>query len=411
MSRSPGPKILPKHLRKHMGKPMPYLDNWDSKFAVKKPRKLLALDGGGILGIMSLEILLKIEQDFAAATGEGANFRLGKFFDYIGGTSTGALIAAGLAIGKSVSELIEFYVEAGPLMFEKTALVERLRSLYEADPLRHKLQSILGDRQLGAPDLQSLLLVVTRNATTDSPWPVSNNPLAKYNDRKRADCNLQIPLWQLVRASTAAPVYFPPEILNWDKNDPEKTFFFVDGGLTPYNDPAFVLFRMATLPQYRLNWATGENRMMLISIGTGSVAKVDRDLDVRGQLLTTNAARLPGVLMGGSLVDQDVNCRAIGRCVFGAPIDRELGDMIPRDGDPLTGPEIPLEKDLGRAFLYARYNPEVTREGLDALGLKQVNADHVQSLDQVAYIPEMRQVGQAYAGKFVDMTKFHRFTK
>jgi Patatin-like phospholipase len=380
---------------------MPYLDNWDTKFATKRPRKLLALDGGGILGVMSLEILLKIEQDFAAATGQGTEFRLGKFFDYIGGTSTGALIAAGLATGKSVEELISFYVEAGPLMFEKTCLLSRLRSLYEADPLRHKLQSILGNRELGAADLQCLLLIVTRNATTDSPWPVSNNPLAKYNDRKRLDCNLQIPLWQLVRASTAAPVYFPPEILNWDKNDPAKTFFFIDGGLTPYNNPAFLLFRMATLPQYRLNWTSGENEMMLISIGTGSHARLDSDLDVRGQLLTTNAARLPGVLIGGALVDQDINCRAIGRCVFGAPIDRELGDMIARDGDPLT--------EKPRQFLYARYNPDVTREGLDALGLKQINPDHVQSLDQVAYIPEMQEVGRAYANRFVEMKLFHRF--
>ena len=388
---------------------MPYLDNWDSKFAIKKPRKLLALDGGGIRGLMSLEILLKIEQDFAAATGQGSDFRLGKFFDYIGGTSTGALIAAGLAIGKSVVELIKFYVDAGPLMFEKTALLARLRSLYEADPLRHELQGILGNRELGAADLQSLLLIVTRNATTDSPWPVSNNPLAKYNDRKRPDCNLQIPLWQLVRASTAAPVYFPPEILNWDRNDAAKTFFFVDGGVTPYNNPAFVLFRMATLPQYRLNWVTGENEMMLISIGTGSAAVLDRTLDVRGQLLTTNAARLPGVLMGGALVDQDINCRTIGRCVFGAPIDRELGDMVPREGDPPTGQPIPLDKDVGRKFVYARYSPDVTREGLDALGLKQVNPDHVQSLDQVAYIPEMQEVGQAYAKAFVDVAPFRRF--
>ena len=72
---------------------------------------------------------------------------------------------------------------------------------------------MFGERTLGADDLCSLLLIVTRNATTDSPWPVSNNPFAKYNDRTRKDCNLQIPLWQLVRASTAAPVYFPPEIV------------------------------------------------------------------------------------------------------------------------------------------------------------------------------------------------------
>ena len=309
---------------------MTHLKNWQTKFATTRPRRLLALDGGGIRGVMSLEILRKIEQDLATATGKGASFRLGDFFDYIGGTSTGAIIAAGLAMGKSVQELIDFYIEAGPLMFEKSSLIGRLRSFYQADPLRKKLNSVFGDRTLGADDLCSLLLIVTRNATTDSPWPVSNNPFAKYNDRTRKDCNLQIPLWQLVRASTAAPVYFPPEIVEWDKDDPAKTFFFVDGGVTPYNNPAFQLFRMATLPQYRLNWPVGETKMMLISVGTGSAAAVSRDLNVRGQLAPVNAAHLPGVLMGGAAIDQDINCRAVGRCVFGEQIDREIGDMIPR---------------------------------------------------------------------------------
>jgi patatin-like phospholipase/acyl hydrolase len=101
---------------------------------------------------------------------------------------------------------------------------------------------------------------VTRNATTDSPWPISSNPLARYNDRIRKDCNLEIPLWNLVRASTAAPIYFPPEILSWDKNDPTKTFVFVDGGVTSYNNPAFLLYRMATLPHYHLCWARGNVR-------------------------------------------------------------------------------------------------------------------------------------------------------
>src|SRR5882757_1953833 len=102
---------------------MTHLDNWDAKFAAIKPRKLLALDGGGIRGVMSLEILRKIEQDLATATGQGEAFRLGNFFDYIGGTSTGAIIAAGLAVGKTVQELSDFYIQAGPLMFEKSALL------------------------------------------------------------------------------------------------------------------------------------------------------------------------------------------------------------------------------------------------------------------------------------------------
>jgi uncharacterized protein len=152
--------------------------NGQAESSTAKPRRLLALDGGGIRGVMSLEILRKIEQDLATATGKGASFRLGDFFDYIGGTSTGAIIAAGLAMGKSVQELIDFYIEAGPLMFEKTSLIGRLRSFYQADPLREKLNDVFGERTLGAKDLRSLLLVVTRNATTDSPWPVSSNPLA-----------------------------------------------------------------------------------------------------------------------------------------------------------------------------------------------------------------------------------------
>ncbi|WP_108512153.1 patatin-like phospholipase family protein [Bradyrhizobium algeriense] len=383
--------------------------NGQAESSTAKPRRLLALDGGGIRGVMSLEILRKIEQDLATATNKGASFRLGDFFDYIGGTSTGAIIAAGLAIGKSVQELIDFYIEAGPLMFEKTSLIGRLRSFYQADPLREKLNDVFGERTLGAKDLRSLLLVVTRNATTDSPWPVSSNPLARYNDRDRPDSNLKIPLWQLVRASTAAPVYFPPEIVEWDKDDPAKTFFFVDGGVTPYNNPAFLLFRMATLPQYRLNWPTGEDRMMLISVGAGAAAAVSRDLNARGQLIPANVAHLPGVLMGGAAIDQDINCRAIGRCVFGELIDREVGDMIPRQGDPLKGDVVPPEEDCGRQFLYARYNPDVSRSGLDALGLKKIDPDHVQALDQIKYIGEMQSVGREYAAKFVDMTPFQRF--
>jgi uncharacterized protein len=388
---------------------MPYLDNWDDKYAKPRRRRLLALDGGGIRGIISLEILRKIEVQLAAATGAGRDFRLGNYFDYIGGTSTGAIIAAGLAAGKTVEDLINFYISAGTLMFEKAAMLTRLRYFYDADPLRQKLMEVLGDRKLGATDLKCLLLIVTRNATTDSPWPISSNPLARYNDRTRKDCNLEIPLWNLVRASTAAPIYFPPEILSWDKNDPTKTFVFVDGGVTPYNNPAFLLYRMATLPHYRLCWPTGENQMMVISVGTGSAARLDQSLDARGEFITSSLGHLPGVLMGGSAVDQDVNCRTVGRCVFGPVIDRELGDMIPRKGDPITGAVLPLEEECERQFLYARFDPDLSRAGLDALGLTSLSPADVAAMDAVANIRKMQDVGRAYASKFVEMAPFSRF--
>ncbi len=97
--------------------------------------------------------------------------------------------------------------------------------------------------------------------------------------------------------------------------------------------------------------------------------------------------------------------------MFGEPIDREIGDMIPRQGDPLTGGLVPLKEDCGRQFLYARYNPDVSRSGLDALGLNKVDPDHVQALDQIEYISEMQSVGREYAARFVDMAPFQRFVK
>jgi hypothetical protein len=100
--------------------------------------------------------------------------------------------------------------------------------------------------------------------------------------------------------------------------------------------------------------------------------------------------------MYGALVDQDINCRTVGRCVYGAPIDRELGDLIPRE---------PLSQDLGRAFLYARYNAELTRAGLDAMGLPDIDPDQVSKLDSVQYIPELRRVGQ----KVGDEVKIEHF--
>lgn len=385
---------------------MAKLEVWDAKYGCSRRRKLLALDGGGILGVITLEVLAEMERQLAEVTGEGEDFRLGKYFDYIGGTSTGAIIAAGLSVGMSVQELLNFYADAGPLMFQKRFFLQRIRSFYGADPLRGKLQGVLGERTLGAEDLSCLVLVVTRNATTDSPWPVTNNPFARYNDVGREDCNLKIPLWQLVRGSTAAPVYFPPEIIEWDNNDPTKTFAFVDGGVTPYNNPAFLLYRKATLPQYRLGWAKGEDKLTLISVGTGSAAQIDRDLDERGHLIPSELARLPGVLMGGANIDQDINCRAVGRCVFGASIDRELGDMKPRRGDPLLGELLPVEEDCGRDFLYGRYNPDVTRAGLDALGLQDIEPAQVQALDAVEHIDAMRRVGRVYAERFVDMKAY-----
>lgn len=370
---------------------------WERYQDPNRPHRMLTLDGGGIRGVLTLEVLCRMEELLAEATGKGKDFRLCQFFDYIGGTSTGAIIATGLARGLSAEELKKFYQVTGPKMFDKPWLLERWRNLYKSEPLIAELKRTYGERTTLFPQyLECLLLVVTRNATTDSPWPISSNPLARYNDPKRPDCNLQIPLWQLVRASSAAPIYFPPEVLQWNPNDPSKTFVFVDGGVTPYNNPSFLLYRMATQPPYRLNWKTGERNLLLVSVGTGSAPTTDGEVLSPGKGALTNLAGLPGALMYGASVDQDINCRVVGRCSYGAPIDREIGDLIPRDD---AGAPIPLEQDLDKAFLYARYNADLSRQGLDAMGFPEIDATAIGQLDSVAAMDDLSRVGQWVANQ------------
>ena len=305
------------------------------RYGTPVPRRMLALDGGGIRGVLTLSILKAIETQLGVA-------RLSDYFDYIAGTSTGAIIASGLAIGKSVDELIDFYRTTGTAMFQRTRYLERLNSLYQNGPLEQQLKSVFGattdlkppraSTNNGQARLKTLLLVVTRNVTTDSPWPISSNPEARYNLPDREDCNLCIPLWQFVRASTAAPIYFPPEIIQVHPTNPEKTFVFVDGGITPYNNPAFVLYRFATHPAYRLNWPTGERHLQLVSVGTGAGATDGATPDSASSNMVSTGLAIPTALMYGSLVDQDINCRTVGRCTYGDLIDRELLDMVPRVG-------------------------------------------------------------------------------
>jgi uncharacterized protein len=369
------------------------------RYGTPGPRKLLALDGGGIRGVMTLSILKELESQIGRP--------LHEYFDYIAGTSTGAIIAAGLARGMSVDDLIGFYRSTGTAMFQRTRYLQRLNSLYRNGPLERQLKDVFGDAtDLTPGHLKTLLLIVTRNVTTDSPWPISSNPEARYNLLSRADCNLCIPLWKLVRASTAAPVYFPPEVIQVDPNDREKTFVFVDGGITPYNNPAFLLYRFATDPAYRLNWPTGERNLLLVSVGTGAAASDGATADDPSSNMVSTGLGLPGALMYGALVDQDINCRTVGRCTYGDVIDRELLDMVARQGpddgtvsERLGRPRVPLDTDLGRRFLYARYNVDLGRESLTALGFAAVDPGTARKMDKAdpEHIDLLLRIGTAAA--------------
>lgn len=209
-------------------------------------KRLLSIDGGGIRGLISIEILGRLEQLLREAYADD-DLRLADFFDYVAGTSAGAIIATGIALGMTMEEIRALYLHGARVMLKPAPFFSRWYYRFRASGLTQALKRELGDTRLGDPglprdglsnirELKSLLLLVMYNCNTDSPWPLSNNPKAKYaQGAASGGNNLYLPLWQLVRASSAAPTYFPPEKLAVGK----QTFTFVDGAVTPYNNPSF----------------------------------------------------------------------------------------------------------------------------------------------------------------------------
>ena len=377
-------------------------------------KKILACDGGGILGLMSVEILAKLEADLRTRL-QKPNLVLADYFDFVCGTSTGAIIASCISTGMSIDQIRTFYTASGQQMFDKASLLKRLQYSYNDEPLAKKLREELDkalkhvaspaepNATLGDEGLRTLLMMVMRNVTTDSPWPVTNNPLAKYNDRARPDCNLKLPLWQLVRASTAAPTFFPPEVVTFGKDTPKPyQFIFVDGGVTTYNNPAFLAFQMVTAAPYKINWATGADKLLIVSVGTGSTAKARPGVDKDDLWLLDNAKNVPGALMNAASAGWDMSCRIVGDCRFGPPIDREICDLVPTEQCPSTS-------TIPKQFAYVRYDPDVSQDGLNALGLAEIKAEKVQVMDSVKNMPEIQRVGTTYAAKHVTLDHLKGF--
>jgi hypothetical protein len=353
------------------------------------PKKMLTIDGGGIRGVLALGVLERMEAILREESGR-PDLVLADYFDAIAGTSTGAIVAAGLARGMTVQSLIAFYVDSGKEMFRKSSLVRRVWYKYEKKALAQKLRQAdaFGDLRLGSQELRTVLMMLMRNATTDSPWQITNNPFEHYNQPGHPDCNLRLPLWRLIRASTAAPVYFPPEEIPLGA----RKFLFVDGGVTMYNNPAFQLFLMMTLDRYWRAadpaqvrpWAVGTDKLLLMSVGTGTVSGENQGLSARDMHLLFNAKGIASVLMLGALNEQDTLCRVFGECVAGDRIDRTLDTMIGAKG--------PMADKL---FRYARYNADLTAGGLLSLGFVEIDPPRVQQLDSVKAIDDLLRIGRA----------------
>jgi predicted acylesterase/phospholipase RssA len=361
--------------------------NSDEHFANDgKPKRILALDGGGLRGILTLSYLAKIEALLKERHRGSANFRLSHYFDLIAGTSTGAIIAAALARGMSVAEITEKYLDLGERVFQKSWLRKGVvRALYDEAGLIRQLKKVYDPHTtLGDPSVQTGLLIIAKRLDTGSPWLISNNPRGKYYGARPNGviANSDYPLWQAVRASTAAPRYFDPEKINISRGrSGEKAVRgeFVDGGVSPYNNPALPALMYATLSGYRVGWPTGADKLLVVSVGTGS-----RDADVApASSAATNALKSLVSLMDDCADLMETLLQWMSASPTARVIDRELGDL---SGD-LIAPA-PL-------MTYLRYNVPLTGDSLASLGMS-LPAEQIESLsamDDPKNMKTLQEVG------------------
>lgn len=167
--------------------------------------KILALSGGGIRGVVSATILVEIEKKLGAP--------LGQHFDLIAGTSTGSLLALGLAQGLSAQKLLDFYIQDGTDIFpnfwdwlpRKIGQIFRdglSRTLFDDSGLERVIQNRLG-RDIRFGDLRKPLIITA--------YDIWNQAAVVFKNTKAEHAG--IPAWEICRASCAYPGVFPAHLL------------------------------------------------------------------------------------------------------------------------------------------------------------------------------------------------------
>jgi len=372
-----------------------------------RPRRLLAIDGGGLAGLIPAEALIQVEQQLNQMT--GTDKPLCDRFDLIGGTSTGAILAAGLALGLKASDLRDFYIKFGKEIFTKEFILTRWWHSYPSAPLEKHLKEVLGESTtLGSERLRTQILVVTKNATLGADWFFNNN-----RDNKFFQNNSSLPLWQVVRASTAAPTYFPPQTIAVPDGAGKTTDYeFIDGGVSSYNNPALQVFLEATIPQYGNGWPMGADNLMLLSLGTGFNSITIPPGRASHNGLLDWAKYMVKELMGEANLQQNVLMHIIGSRPPAVPsATKELTSTGAAPGIPkvdaldlVTG-----KMSAQKLVCYQRVTVGLTRERLDQLGLQDVDPVKVREMDAADQISNLQRLGAAVAREQVHMQAFRSF--
>jgi predicted acylesterase/phospholipase RssA len=372
-----------------------------------RSKRLLSIDGGGLCGLIPAEALILIERQLDEIT--GSQLPLCDRFDLIGGTSTGAILAAGLSLGLKAEQLRDFYLNFGKGIFSKVFFPIRFWHSYPSEPLEGHLKEVFGENTtLGSSKLRTQILIVSKNATLGTTWFFTNNRQGKY-----FNTNAAIPLWQIVRASSAAPTFFPPQKIKVpDDLGQVHNYEFIDGGVSSYNNPSLQLFLEATDPQYNFGWPTGTDKIVLLSLGTGFNSITIGEGKASGFNLLEWARYSIKGLLGDANLQQNVLMHLIGEHPAGPVVASAAErEALRATGAPGEAALAFMDTGLGarKLLTYQRMTVSLTRARLDALGLKDIDPVKAGELDAADQIGNLQRIGAAVAKEQVKMELLKQF--
>jgi len=233
-----------------------------------KSLTVLSLDGGGVRGYLTASILANIEKYLN--DGKSKYIPLGKYFDLIAGTSTGAIIAGLLAKGETAVKVKEIYEKDMAFIFSDEmknfecnimGIPFSFSSKYNKTNFEAKAKEYFGKTTFARKDLVTNLLVTTVDITTAKPRFYKSDYFAKNSTR------VDELIADGIVASASAPAYFPLS------KEIEYSSYLVDGGVVANNSSL-----VALIDGIKLQKQDNYDNMTLLSVGTGKVCEMPYDV-------------------------------------------------------------------------------------------------------------------------------------
>jgi patatin-like phospholipase/acyl hydrolase len=271
-------------------------------------RFILSIDGGGIRGLIPAIVIADLAKRLNGLP-------MHKAFDLIAGTSTGGIIAAGLSCPRpsgsgeaacTPDDLIELYASEGADIFGSTLLSKIINvgglaeERYDAGPLEEKLQARLGSAEIA--DGLTKVLIPAYDIKIRQALIMTNSD----------EENSHFRYWEAARATSAAPSYFEPALMdNLAKpdDDPDRQVGLIDGGVFA-NDPVLAAYVEAR----KMGWEKGRDSVVVLSLGTGQQNRPipyqqAKNWGALGWINPANGTPLISVLMQGqaSTVSYEAN--------------------------------------------------------------------------------------------------------